>query len=95
MTLTTGPCNRCGRQTVAGLTNGGRVLAIDVTVDSRPLDPLGELACLVAGCDTWTLHTVARTLHARTAIAIRTRPAGTRHHQTVHATHICPGRMRT
>lgn len=94
MTLTHGPCPRCGRDTVAGLSGNGKAAGLEVTVDSRPLNPAGELAALVAGCATWTLHTTADELHPRPAHVIAARPAGTVPRQTVHASHVCPGRTR-
>jgi hypothetical protein len=89
--LTRGPCRRCGQDTISGLS-GTRSAAVDVRVDADPLTPVQELDRLVAGCRTWTLHTVADELHPRPAHVIRTRPAGTRPRQTVHAEHACPGR---
>jgi hypothetical protein len=93
--LTRGTCRRCGTDTISGLTGNGRAVALDVTVDATPLDPPGELRALMAGCATWTLHTVADELHPRPPSVIRSRPAGTRPRQTVHPTHWCtptPGR---
>jgi hypothetical protein len=83
------PCNRCGRQIIGGWTRGGRLLSFQVTVDADPLDSEQELAALVAGCRTWTLHTVPDELHPRTAWHIRNRPAGTIPRQTVHVDHQC------
>ena len=88
-TLTDGICRRCRTPTFGGWSRNGRMAAELVTVDSQPLDPVQELRALVAGCRTWTLHTVARELHPRGPDAIRDRPAGTRPRQTVHATHVC------
>lgn len=88
MALTLGPCPRCGADTIRGLS-GGRLLGQDVRVDAGPLDPRQELASLVAGCATWTLHTVAAELRPRLPHVIRARPAGTIPRQTVHADHVC------
>jgi hypothetical protein len=84
-----GPCGRCRRQTIGGWTRGGRLLSEQVTVDAGPLDPEQELAHLVAGRRTWTLHTVPDELHPRDARTIRLRPAGTIPRQTVHPDHTC------
>lgn len=89
MGLTRGPCGHCGRDTLGGWTGTGRLLSMLVTVDTDPLTPEGELRALVAGCSTWTLHTVAGQLHARLPATIRAHPAGTRPRQTVHPEHRC------
>lgn len=97
-TLSSGQCRRCGQATFGGWTNRGEVVAMLVTVDAQPLDPGQELAAAVAGCATWTLHgpVGVGVLTARGPWAIRTRPAGTRPRQTVHATHVCdPAPWRT
>lgn len=95
-TLTRTPCGRCGRDTIGGWSGTGELLSVQVTVDAEPLtSPEQELAALVAGCRTWTLHPVAGQLHARTARTIRLRPVG-HPRQTVHPTHECaPGPWRT
>ena len=82
-------CNRCGQRVIRGRTGNGRAAGLDVCVNAAALDPRQELAALVAGCRTYTLHTVARELHPRDARVIRARPAGTVPRQTVHATHQC------
>jgi hypothetical protein len=91
VTLEHAPCGRCGQDTISGLS-GSRACSVDVRVDAHPLTAVQELHALVAGCRTWTLHTVADELHPRTVQVIRSRPAGTRPRQTVHAEHRCPGR---
>lgn len=87
--LTIKPCpRRCGAQLLTGLS-GRRRAALDVALDLTPLDPLTELAAVVAGCWTWTVHPPGDA-HARTAAAILAHPAGTVARQTVHADHRCP-----
>jgi hypothetical protein len=73
-----------------GQTNGGRGAALDVVLDSRPLDPGQELAALTGGrlSWTWTVHSIGDA-HARTAAVILARPAGTMARQAVHAEHHC------
>jgi hypothetical protein len=93
MALDTGHCRQCSAEIITGRSDGPT--AWDVTVDAAPLDPLGELAAAVAGCWTWTLHTRAGQLYLRSPATIRTRPAGTRPRQTVHADHRCPTLERT
>ncbi len=95
MALTIGPCRVCGVDTIAGLTNGGRALALDVTLDATPLDPRGELEAAVAGCRTYTHHVVPGVLHVRSGRTIRQRPAGSQPRQTVHREHVCIPRGRT
>lgn len=91
--LTETPCGRCGRLTIGGWSGTGELLSVQVTADLDPLTtPEEELTALVAGCRTWTLHTVARQLEPRTARIIRQRPAGTRPRQTVHPDHRCTPR---
>ena len=96
--LTGNTCQHCGVPVIGGWTGTGELLSELVTVDAQPLTPEQELAATVAGCRTFTLHTVAGQLHPRTAWTIRRRPAGTRPRQTVHPTHWCtptPWRTRT
>jgi hypothetical protein len=93
--LTETQCRRCGRLTVGGWSGTGELLSVQVTADADPLTPEQELAALVAGCWTWTLHTVAGQLHPRTARMIRLRPAGTHPRQTVHADHRCTPHPRS
>jgi len=85
--------SRCGRMVRGGWSYSG----FQVLVDADPLTPELELAMILAGRRTWTLHTVAEELHPRGARQIRTRPAGTYPRQTVHPDHVCtppPGRTR-
>jgi hypothetical protein len=90
--LTDTRCGHCGRQTIGGWSGTGELLSMLVSVDADPLaSPEEELAALVAGCPTWTLHPVARQLHPRSARMIRTRPVG-HPRQTVHAEHRCTPR---
>lgn len=88
-------CRRCGQQILTGTSNGGRLAAVDLTLDPTALDPLGELHALHAGRRTWTLHPRtdgAGDAYARTMAIIRSRPAGATPRQTVHADHACrPG----
>lgn len=93
MTLDTGPCPRCKGDTISGRSSGPT--AWDIRVDAAPLDPLAELTSTVAGCRTWTLHTVAGELYLRSPRKIVSSPAGTRDRQTVHADHVCPTRRGT
>lgn len=62
---------------------------LDVVVDAAPLSALGELAAVMAGVGTLTHHHVAGELHHRYPLGIRSRPAGSRPRQTVHALHRC------
>jgi hypothetical protein len=90
------PCPRCGRATIGGWSGNGRILSLQVTVDAEPIpDPERELAVVLTGRHTWTLHPVAGELHPRGAFEIRQRPAGLAPRQTVHPAHQCtppPGR---
>lgn len=91
--ITNNRCGHCGRDVIGGWSRDGRTLSVQVTADADPLaDPEQELAALVAGCPTWTLHPVARQLHPRSARMIRLRPAGIHPRQTVHAQHWCTPR---
>jgi len=90
-TTNLGPCPDCSLETLTGQWYG-----MTQTLDPDPLTPVGELDAAMAGRRTWTLHTGVGELHPRGGWTIRTRPAGTRPGQTVHATHSCtPATERT
>jgi hypothetical protein len=57
------PCPRCTAPVIRARTPD-RVLAVDVTADPLPLDPVGELAALAARRRTWCL-VIRRYLPAR------------------------------
>lgn len=82
---TSASCPLCSGPVLVGSWYG-----MEQTVDATELGPTAELDELVAGGRTWTHHTGIGELHPRTPWIIRTRPAGTRPRQTVHATHRCP-----
>lgn len=82
------PCPRCGRQVLAGLSNGGRAAALDVQLDPLELTPLGELDALHSGRLTWTVHHTGD-VFARSTLTIEQRPAGQTWRQAVHADHVC------
>lgn len=86
MTVTTSPCSRCRTLTIGGWTAPP---GWQVTLDARPLTPELELLALLAGRRTYTHHVWAGELHRRTALVIRSRPAGTIGRQTVHMDHAC------
>lgn len=75
----------CGAAVLSALTGNG----LDVTVDAAQLSPIGELEAVLAGVSTYTHHQVPGELHHRSALSIRTRPAGTRPRQSAHALHRC------
>lgn len=85
---------RCGADVLEALTGSGQALGLDVVVDTAPLTPAGELAAVLAGVTTYTHHVVAAELHHRSPWTIRTRPAGSRARQTVHALHVCGQRWQ-
>lgn len=78
-------CSRCLGEVIAGHTEYGFAVELDPT----ELDPPGELAVAVAGGATFTWHTRADRITHRVGYTIRTRPAGTRPRQQVHAAHDC------
>lgn len=86
-------CGHCGRPVIGGWSGTGQLLSVQITVDAQPIpSPEAELWWLVAGCRTWTLHTVARQLHPRDHRKIRQWPAGITPRRTVHPVHRCtPG----
>jgi len=85
MTPSRARCPRCLAEVIAGRTDAG----FDVELDPTELDPLGELGVTVAGGVTYTRHTWAGVIAYRNPYAIRTRPAGSRPRQAVHAAHDC------
>lgn len=66
--------------------------SIEVVLDPEPLDPEGELAAILDGRWTVTLHTGADQLAMRGARAIEGRPAGTRTRELVLREHRCEAR---
>jgi hypothetical protein len=85
-------CPRCGRSILAGYSNGGRALAVDVRLDPDPLDAAGELAALHQGRRTWAVHpgiVDAGEAYARTAGTIGRWPAALTLRPQVHADHRC------
>lgn len=65
-------------------------LGFDVRLEPEVLTPLGELRVILAGGRTYTRHVYSGAVHHRGAYEIRTRPAGSRPRQDVHAGHRCP-----
>lgn len=84
-------CKRCRQDTLAGQSNGGRALALDVRLDVDELDPAGELDAILSGRHTWTVHHRMDGMDAwhRGSQEIRQRPAASRPRQAVHADHVC------
>ncbi|WP_130012155.1 hypothetical protein [Serinicoccus sediminis] len=79
-------CRACRRTVLVALADDGpQVTGIRVTLDPRPLTPLGELQALTAGLATYA-H-VAGALTWRCTIRIATTPASATY--DVHHTHTC------
>jgi hypothetical protein len=93
--METRQCGRCRTGVLVGLSNGGRALAQDVTLDLVELTPLGELDALHSGRRTWTVHAASGHVYARDPAGIGRWPAGQVQRQSVHADHRCRGEEGT
>ena len=83
---TTRHCKTCRRVVLAALADDGPgVSGMRVTLDPRPVTPLGELIALSAGLATWA-H-IGGAITWRCTIRIRTSPPGTKY--DVHHSHVC------
>jgi hypothetical protein len=81
-----GSCSKCGAQILTARV--GRTAAVDVVVDTAPLDLAGELAARLDGLLTWRLITGplgTRRLADRNVLTVPHDRAG-----TVLADHRCP-----
>ena len=80
--------HRCGQTVLAGLSNVGRAAAVHVVLDREELDPAGELAAILDGRRTWTLHH-GQDAWLRGPWRIRAWPAASGWRQAVHRDHRC------